>query len=72
MKKQRTESQIFFEMINAMTQAIGASSQLIHGTGQPVGFMIIRDTLFPIKEVIFKMAPENRALQPKTIWRAKK
>lgn len=68
MKQSRTESQVLFELIESLTQAIGATSQLVHLTGNPIGFITIRDALSLMKDGVIMMAPENQALVPKTVF----
>ncbi len=68
MKQERTQTQVLFELIESLTQAIGASSQLVHLAGNPVGFITIRDALSLTKDGVIMMAPENQALVPKTVF----
>jgi len=65
---ERSEAQVRFELVESLTQAIGASSQLVHLTGNPVGFMAIRDALSLTKDGVIMMAPENQLLIPKTVF----
>ncbi|MFA7278755.1 MAG: hypothetical protein WC100_01515 [Sterolibacterium sp.] len=50
------------DIIEGLTQAVGASSQLIHAYGNPVGFIMIRDALELSKEGCMKLARENGLL----------
>lgn len=62
---------IFNELIESLTQAEGATSQLIHMTGHPVQFMMIRDALNLTTEGCKKLAPHNVFIQPKTVYTKK-
>ena len=64
----RTQSQVLFEMIESLTQAVGATSQLIHLAGHPMEFVTIRDMLAGVKDGVIMLAPENAALKPKTVY----
>ncbi len=59
---------LFNELAESLTQAEGATSQLIHQSGHPVQFIQIRDTLALMKEGCLKVAPHNVLLAPKTVY----
>lgn len=61
------ELKLFREFIDALTQAEGAVSQLIHHSGHPVQFMVIRDALNLTVEGCKKIAPHNKLVSPRTI-----
>ncbi len=64
----RDADKVLIELLEAVTQAIGASSQLIHLTGQPIGFIALRDVLSEMKDGIMLIAPQNWSLiAPKTV-----
>lgn len=58
---------IFNELIESLNQAEGAASQLVHDSGHPVEFIVIRDTLSLVKEGCMDIAPHNEIIQPKII-----
>lgn len=65
---ERTQSQVIFELVESLTQAIGATSQLVHLTGHPMEFVTIRDVLSGVKDGVISLAPENAAMKPKTVF----
>lgn len=66
--KLETEFSLFNDIIDGLKQAEGATSQLVHVTGNPVGFIIIRDALALAREGCMKVAPQNILLNPKTLF----
>lgn len=68
----KSQYQICNELIESLTQAAGAASQLVHHVGHPVQFMAIRDELNLVKELCIHIAPQNAILAPKTTYLRKK
>lgn len=67
--KLETEFSLFNDIIDGLKQAEGATSQLVHVAGNPVGFMIIRDALALAREGCMRVAPQNVLLSPKTFYK---
>lgn len=65
---QKSPLKLCNELIESISQAEGATSQLIHLTGHPMQFLIMRDALALAKEGIKKIAPHNALLAPKTVY----
>lgn len=70
-KKPKEKSQVVLlkELVDNLTQAIGASSQLIHALPNPY-FMIFREALELTREGVTLLAPKNlmyRGDSPKVI-----
>lgn len=63
----KTTSQILNELIEALNQAEGAASGLIHACGQPMAFIQIRDTIALTKEGIVEVAMKNARMVVKGI-----
>ncbi len=63
----KTVYQTFNELIESIGQAEGCCSQLVHMTGHPRQFMIMRDTLSLVKEGAIKIAPHNILTKPRVI-----
>lgn len=59
---------LFNELIESVTQAEGATSQLIHLAGNPMGFIMIREALGLTVEGLKKIAPHNILIAPKTVY----
>lgn len=57
--------QTFNEIVESLDQAEGCCSQLIHLSGHPAQFMMIREALALTKEGCIKIAPHNVLLAPK-------
>ena len=55
------------ELVESLKQAEGAASQLVHRTGHPMQFVVIRDTLALVTEGVMKVAPHNAFMAPRTI-----
>lgn len=55
----RTQVGILKDIIESLTQAIGAASQLIHVSGNPAFFMHVRESLELTKEGISMLAPQG-------------
>lgn len=55
------------ELVESLKQAEGAASQLVHKTGHPMQFVVIRDSLALMTEGVMKIAPHNAFLAPRTI-----
>lgn len=55
-------------MIISLGQAEGAASQLIHLTGHPAQFIVIREALSLAKDGAIRIAPHNSLLAPKTVY----
>ena len=68
----QTTMRTFNELIESLTQAEGAVSQMIHQAGNPVQFMMIRDALSLAREGCVKVAPHNLLVAPKTVYLNKK
>ncbi len=56
---ERTEPELLKEMIDSLNQACGATSQLVHACGQPIGFIIIRDALDLMKDAVVEIATKS-------------
>ena len=61
---ERTQPQILGELINALSQASGGASVLIHLLQDP-RFIIIRDTLDLVKEGCIELAPQALKVKPR-------
>lgn len=61
MKKEsgRSQPEILKDIIYGIGQAIGASSQLIHASGNPAFWMMTREALELMNEGCLQMAPKN-------------
>ncbi len=68
----KTPFQLCNELIESLTQAEGAASQLVHHVGQPIKFMGIRDILALTKKGCIHIAPQNALLNPKTVYLKKR
>lgn len=64
----KTVYTLFNEMIESLGQAEGCCSQMVHRTGHPAQFMVMREALALTKEGATKIAPHNILLQPKTVF----
>lgn len=58
-KKERNVADILQELIESLTQAAGATSQLIHNSGNPVAFMTIREGVELMKEGCMLLMPAS-------------
>lgn len=68
----KTVYQLFNELIESLGDAEGCCSQLIHTTGYPMQFIMIREALALAKEGCMKVAPHNKLVAPKTVYVNKK
>ena len=60
---------VLMELLEALTQAVGAAGQLIFHTGQPIGLIAIREALLGMKDLTMMVAPQNRSLvAPQTVY----
>lgn len=64
----KTIYQIFNEMIESLGQAEGCCSQLVHRSGHPAQFMIMREVLSRTKEAATEIAPHNILMAPRTVY----
>ena len=55
----KTQPEILMELIESIGQAEGATSQLVHTSGNPVAFMTMRETLATVKEMVMQLAPQG-------------
>lgn len=55
-------------MIESLGQAEGCCSQMVHRTGHPAQFMVMREALALTKEGAVKIAPHNILMQPKQVF----
>lgn len=60
----RTQDEILKDIVMSLTQAIGAASQLIHASGNPMFFLTARESLELTKEGITALAPQGLMYQP--------
>lgn len=64
----KTVYKLFNELIESLGDAEGCCSQLIHLTGYPMQFMMVREALALTKEGCMKIAPQNDLVAPRTIY----
>lgn len=55
----RTQDEILKDIIWGLGQAIGAASQLIHSSGNPMFFLTARESLELTREGITALAPQG-------------
>jgi hypothetical protein len=63
MTKERTQPEMLKEMVESLSQAEGAASQLIHMLQDP-RFMVIRESLQLAKEGVLMLAPQGLMVAP--------
>lgn len=64
----KTVFQIFNEMIESLGQAEGCCSQLVHLTGHPAQYIVMREALSITKEAAIKIAPHNILMAPRIVY----
>ncbi len=65
--EEKSQLRVYNEMVEGLKCARGAATQLIHHTGHPVQFILLRDTLELLMSACNKVAPHNEFIKPKTI-----
>jgi len=68
MSDEKSQYKVFNEMVESLVQAEGACSQLVHLSGHPVQFMMMREALGLTIEGCKKIAPHNVLIAPKTVY----
>lgn len=64
MTNAKSNMELLKELIEAVSQASGAASGLIHYSGDAPGFIVIRDCLELMKEGVLSVASSSSMLAP--------
>jgi hypothetical protein len=62
MTDQKSPFRYLGEIVESLNTANGAATQLIHQCGNPIEFIIIRETIQLMREGVMKLAKENRII----------